>query len=641
MTSPMIIAVFYSILLHHFVNADLFGPEVTTSLGVLRGTYKWHGLTRVKVFHSVPFAEKPINDLRFKPPVPKKPWKTTDEEFTLEKQKQNGTASTSIFNNGVLDVSAEPSPCSQMKFWAFLKLGREDCLYTQIYVPEVKESEKPLPVLFYLYGGGYALGDSWQEGFYDGVQLAATQKVIVVVPNYRVDIFGFLAHEILMQESQTTGNYGIQDQRLALKFVQKEIQNFGGNPNAVTIFGESAGAFSVCTHLASPGSKGLFHAAIMESGTCDAPQFFFPLKNATSFGDYFTSRMGCNATALANNTNTNSSTTGGGGKSDNNGTAAFLNCLRTKSTDDLMDSMLSWIDGKYPSKIREEVYENILKLFEGNRSTILKNYPIPLPPLAPIMPWGPTIDGNALDGLIDVPINVLARGEGNYVPLIIGSNHDEGTIFLPMMPLIVPGVIYPFISDEELQKTINHFYGSADGQAIYNYYRKLFPHTQGVDEFAVNLNMGAIALRDRTFLCESYRVASIMNRFNKGQSYVYQFAYKEHWLEYPFLGDFHGSEIQFVWGIDWVPFNWFNANDRKLADQVQTYWGNMAKYANPNGAGTGSEKSDLLVHWPSYNNFTNQSLMQFGHPLSITDGLIQDRCSFWRRVEKWDNTGKR
>jgi len=274
-------------------------------------------------------------------------------------------------------------------------------------------------------GGAYILGDGYEFGLYDPRNLVKKQDVIIVTFNYRLHVFGFLAHAALANEdpNRSTGNYAMQDQRMALQWVQKNIANFGGNPAQVTIFGESAGAFSVCYHMASPASKGLFQAAIMESGSCDTNDFFQTYDLATTFGDLFTAAVGCNSTKLSE--------------------PEFLKCIRSKSTADLTLSVTTWLDpnwpygilskadgsineatraewaingaesplahtpygAKHPSALRRALtmYSHQIKRSQEPddvRNAILNSGGLgknPLVPnLGPAMPWGPCIDGSVV-----------------------------------------------------------------------------------------------------------------------------------------------------------------------------------------------------------------------------------------------------
>src|SRR5690606_10636874 len=147
----------------------------------------------------------------------------------------------------------------------------EDCLFLNVYVPTEPlraGSSRRYPVMVWLHGGAYFLGAGSQ---FDPTEMVTQGDVIVVTINYRLGALGFLAHPALSEESPYggSGNYGIMDQQLALRWVQRNIAAFGGNRRRVTIFGESAGGNSVFVHLVSPTAKGLFHRAISQSGTSE------------------------------------------------------------------------------------------------------------------------------------------------------------------------------------------------------------------------------------------------------------------------------------------------------------------------------------------------------------------------------------
>jgi para-nitrobenzyl esterase len=217
------------------------GPQVKTVSGVVEG--KSDG--PVNVFLGIPYAAPPVGDLRWKPPVPAAKW------------------------NGVLKARDFGSHCMQGKVYGDMNFrdpgGSEDCLTLNVWVP-AKAAAAKLPVMVWIYGGGFAAGTT-SEPRQDGIHLAQ-QGVIVVSMNYRLGIFGFFVHPELAKESghNAAGNYGLLDQTAALRWVRDNIAGFGGDPGNVTIFGESAGSFSVSAQMASPLAKGLFQKAIGESG---------------------------------------------------------------------------------------------------------------------------------------------------------------------------------------------------------------------------------------------------------------------------------------------------------------------------------------------------------------------------------------
>jgi para-nitrobenzyl esterase len=167
----------------------------------------------------------------------------------------------------------------------------EDCLYLNVWTP-AKSNRERLPVLVYFYGGGFVNGDS-SEARYDGESMAA-KGIVVVTVNYRLGVFGFMAHPELTRESphKASGDYGLLDQNAGLHWVQKNIASFGGDPRHVTIAGESAGSMSVSAHMASPLSKDLIAGAIGESGALTGTFSPVPLSRAEEEGSKFAASLG-------------------------------------------------------------------------------------------------------------------------------------------------------------------------------------------------------------------------------------------------------------------------------------------------------------------------------------------------------------
>jgi para-nitrobenzyl esterase len=221
-----------------------FAVQTRVAEGVLEGTYDVR--TGIQRFLGVPFAQPPVGELRWKAPQPVIPW--------------TGVRQATQFG---------PSPVQGWVFPdIFLRSSgmSEDCLYLNVWTPAKRAGER-LPVLLYYYGGGFTVGDG-SEARYDGAAMAA-KGCVVVTTNYRLNIFGFFAHPALSAEApyHASGNYGFLDQNVALRWVHDNIAAFGGNPDHITIAGESAGSFSVSAHMASPLSRGLLAGAIGESGS--------------------------------------------------------------------------------------------------------------------------------------------------------------------------------------------------------------------------------------------------------------------------------------------------------------------------------------------------------------------------------------
>ncbi len=239
---------------------------VQTSAGAVRGEQSKD--SRIVSFKGIPFATPPTGELRWKPPRPVKPWKS------VRNAKDFGASCMQRTRQEFLPWTSE-----------FLTHNRvsEDCLYLNIWTPDASSSAH-LPVIVFIYGGGFVEG-AGDIAVYDGENLAATGLVMVTI-NYRVGVFGFLAHPELTAESEhhSSGNYGLLDQIAALRWVRDNIAQFGGDPQRVTIWGQSAGAFSVSALIASPLASGLFQRAVADSGIGVAGLPMADLKTAEKAG---------------------------------------------------------------------------------------------------------------------------------------------------------------------------------------------------------------------------------------------------------------------------------------------------------------------------------------------------------------------
>jgi para-nitrobenzyl esterase len=216
--------------------------QVRTDAGIVEG-FTAPG-TSVRVFRGIPYAAPPVGERRWQPPRPVVPWEGARKATEFGPRCMQGP----IFGDMVF--RDEPS---------------EDCLYLNVWTPARSPAEG-LPVMVWIYGGGFQAGSA-SEPRQDGERLAG-KGVVVVSMNYRLGVFGFFSHPELTKESEhhASGNYGLMDQTAALRWVRNNIARFGGDPGNVTIFGESAGSFSVSAQMASPLAQGLFQRAIGESG---------------------------------------------------------------------------------------------------------------------------------------------------------------------------------------------------------------------------------------------------------------------------------------------------------------------------------------------------------------------------------------
>jgi len=317
---------------------DPFPPIALTESGLVIGSTTTNG---VNEFLGIPYATPPVGALRWTPPKP-----------------------YGLFPGFLLKATSFGSECTQFDAVTGLLSGSENCLFLNVYTPQnvfaedlLEDHGRGLPVMVWIHGGGLLDGSSDP---YDPTPLVK-KGVIVITINYRLGYLGFFAESAIDAEGHLNGNYGLMDQQLALKWVQKNIRGFGGDPDRVTIFGQSAGGESVYAQLASPLAAGLFSGAISESGA------------AAEFQDYYFFIVTLAA----------GETTGSEGTPPGDAVASFLGC-----------------------------------------STAACLRAIPASTLVSVGPstLSPFVDGTLLTQQISA---AFASGEFNQVPVISGGNHDE------------------------------------------------------------------------------------------------------------------------------------------------------------------------------------------------------------------------
>lgn len=334
--------------------------EIRIEAGPIRG--RRSRSDNVRVFKGIPYAAPPVGPLRWKPPEPVVPW------------------------IAARDCTAFSAVCPQPRPLMYRPLSpqSEDCLYLNVWTGARKRGDG-LPVLVWIHGGAFAIGGASRPPF-DGEALAR-EKAVVVTLNYRLGPFGFFAHPLLSAESPqgSSGNYGLMDQVAALEWVQRNIRSFGGDPDNVTLFGESAGAASVARLMVVPAASGLFHRAALHSGgvrgrvrrlresAADSPA-------AEAIGQELAARLGCDTAADP------------------------LAALRAKSAAELLQAA-----------------DPMQGLFDAGTRFL------------------PVVDGSFLP---EDPARLWAEGRAAAVPLLIGTCENEGSIFVAELG-INRGVTYP------------------------------------------------------------------------------------------------------------------------------------------------------------------------------------------------------
>ncbi|XP_034250996.1 venom carboxylesterase-6-like [Thrips palmi] len=276
----------------HCSRAEPRAPEVEVESGILRG--KWiqsqFSKRNVAAFEGIPYAEPPVGGLRFQRAVPVASW------------------------SGVRVADRLSAMCPQQDFLMGKNYveGNEDCLYINVYAPETVSRTKPLPVMVFIHGGGFMV---WSGGMH-GPEFLMERDVVYVNFNYRLGPLGFLS----MGDDVIPGNNGMKDMVLALNWVRQNIRSFGGDPESVTIFGESAGGASVHYMTLSPLTKGLFHRAIPMSGTANAAWAFHDTAEAKKNAAKLAALLDCPAQP----------------------SEQLLECLRGKSAEDIVRAQLGF-----------------------------------------------------------------------------------------------------------------------------------------------------------------------------------------------------------------------------------------------------------------------------------------------------------
>ncbi|HVF89421.1 MAG TPA: carboxylesterase/lipase family protein [Blastocatellia bacterium] len=483
----------------------------------------------VRVYKGIPFAAPPVGNLRWKPPQPVKAW------------------------TGVRECTAFGAACPQIDLLERLygqKLGptSEDCLYLNVWTPSKKSSDR-LPVMVWIHGGSYTMG-SGATAAYDGEALAR-QGVIVVTINYRLGPFGFFAHPELSKESShgSSGNYGLLDQIASLQWVRRNIASFGGDPSRVTVFGESAGAGSICYLMSSPLAKGLFHRAIAQSGSAFGQnrhlrETWYGLEPMEKVGERVAAQLGCDKEK------------------------DVLSALRAKSSDELLKgsnlaSSFFFSDG-------------------GNR-------------------FAPIVDGWVIP---DDPGAIFLAGKQNSVPLISGTNADEGTIFMLSLQ---------FKEVKEYDDIVRRLYGEYADDVL-----ALYP-VKSPSEIKGMLNR---IVTDSAFVNGARISVRAMSRANPN-TYLYHFTHVVQVARFAGLGAFHASEIPFVFKTLNTARTQVTDVDRALADKMSAYWVRFAATGDPGGEGPAA--------WPRYTTERDQH-MEFGDTVSVKSGLRKSGADLFERI---------
>ncbi|XP_055700201.1 juvenile hormone esterase-like [Phlebotomus papatasi] len=533
--------------------------------GELIGKYlSSHSGNGIRAFMGIPYAEPPIRSLRFNNPVPKAPWV------------------------GALEVNREPLGCLSYDylFDGNVSVGSEDCLYLNVYVPLRPLKKGPLPVMVFFHGGGFQSGNGGKTLY--GPDYLLDHDVILVTGNYRLGVFGFFS----TNTPDCPGNFGLKDQVEILKWVQNNIETFGGDKNSVTIFGESAGGASVTFHTISPLSQGLFHRVISQSGTHFTPWALQSGKIAAKRARKLASVIKC--------------------PDEEENVKEMIECLRCISA--------------------KEINSHFYDFFEWN--------------IFPIIYWGPIVEPpNQYRFLDDDPWNVT---RGNDIPVIIGLTTNEGVMISVsllksqksiediqsqsnrLIPYILSMQDYSTATKNNITTLINEFY--------FNNNEVDMRDSEMFNRFTDVLSDGFFLTGVENFLQQRLQESLSSNTYlylfnHKGESSFSELFLNDHESEH---GVSHMDDLIYLFPV--MKENFFKGVPTEIDDNIRqsivTLWVNFAEFGNPtpfqdknpqplwNAAG--SFPYDYL-RIGNYNS-TNKPILAMEH------GLYEERAKLWKKI---------
>lgn len=569
---------------------------VQTTSGPVRGRSITVQGREIHVYTGIPYAKSPVEDLRFRKPVPTEPW------------------------HGVLDATKLPATCVQERYEYFPGFSgeeiwnpntnvSEDCLYINVWAPAKarlrhgrgansgEHASKPdepnqahqnfsgLPMLIWIYGGGFMTGSATLD-IYNADIMSAVGNVIVASFQYRVGAFGFLHLAPLMPgyEEEAPGNVGLWDQALAIRWLKDNAKAFGGNPDWITLFGESAGSSSVNAQLMSPVTKGIVKRGMMQSGTMNAPWSHMTSEKALEIGKALINDCNCNVSMLAESPLT------------------VMACMRA-------------VDAKTISVQQWNSYSGILSF-----------------------PSAPTVDGAFLPA---DPMTLLKTADLEGYDIMMGNVRDEGTYFL----------LYDFIDyfdkDDatnlprekylEIMNTIFNKATEQEREAIIFQYTSWDGNNQGFQ----NQHQIGRAVGDHFFTCPANDYAQAL--VERGASlHYYFFTHRTStslWGEW--MGVLHGDEIEYFFGQPLNQSLQYTQVERDLGKRMLNSVIEFAKSGNPSVEGEEwplYSKEDPVYYIFGAESEGDKKIEKLGR------GPMAARCAFWNeylpKVRSWASACK-
>ncbi|XP_066292863.1 pyrethroid hydrolase Ces2e-like [Branchiostoma lanceolatum] len=540
-------------------NGQRDGSVVVTVSGQVRGTTT-HTTDLpdkpIYTFLGIPYAAPPVGELRYRPPQPALPWEGVREAVEYGSYCPQNL----VFLNGIdLDFP--------MEFGENMTMS-EDCLTVNVFTPTVAE-DAALPVLLWIHGGTLISGMGSPPGW---EALAAHQDVVVVSINYRLGVLGFLS----TGDENMPGNYGLLDQVRAMEWVKENIRNFGGDPERVTLFGQSAGGVSISYHLLSPLSKGLFQRAISQSGTWKT----FPVNpQPLPLTKIIAEAAGCVAVD----------------------TTTIATCLKEKSAEELLESFDSLVFG-----------------------------------LGQMLYLVPVVDGTFLS---TDPADLMKKGEINTVDYLLGINNQEvgwlglsnfikgdlrvGISQEEFVKLVRTGTLMAYQGNPNLDEIV---------ETVVSEYK---PPTTPDDPLAIlhqfsQMNGDSMMIGPTMLVAEKHAHAGT-------RVFLYENQYRPsiHPNRPDWVGCDHGDDLFMIWGLPFLkgPVKVLNytKEDKEFSLNMMAYWANFARTGDPSDSTGGPTDSPSLPTWPQYTP-DNPVYMKLDVVPTTDVGLKPDKVKLWNEV---------
>merc|ERR1712179_411703 len=505
-------------------------------------------------FLGIPYAQAPVGNLRFKPPRPVQAW-------------------------GERDALEEPAQCPQKSFFGPDKgtlSGEEDCLYLNIYSPSISVTSNPFalkPVMIWIHGGGFILGSGSMFGepnrFVD-------EDVVVVTLNYRLGALGFMS----FGNDEVSGNMGLKDQQMAIQWVRNNIRHFGGNPEKITLFGESAGGISVHAQVLSPFNYGLLAGGIAQSGT-------MLMLSVDNHQEKMAKEVAKNSECP---TDLNSNT---------------LECLQEVSVEDLIKNS-SQEEEASTEEERKEAF-NFL--------------------------WWPTSDPYASEPFCPMkPLEAMKTGRYNQIPFMSGTIKNDGGLFIPTKNLEDVSNAWEVFGPAatNLDHSPDVAYLSPESIELSNIIKKYYTGDNFGEENLENvMNM----YTDSAFLAADQKSVSIMSQ---GDSPVYNYvlsyegpqSFKDIFLEEEAkdreIKPTHADDLIYLFDSPLFPLA--TEEEQNLSKYMVGCWANFAKYGNPTPF-----RNEGYPNWEPF-RLDKKNYMDFKPYPELKHDIAPERMMFWNRL---------